>query len=358
MAPAYPLQPMPPLALLLLCLQSADPFPPADHVLLISVDGLRSDALLAAGPEVLPHFFQLMEFPGTLNARTDPAATVTLPNHTGMITGRLMSGPGGHRWKKNGIPEPEETVHSIAGAYLASIFDKPHDNGVFTALLAGKEKFLLFDRSWNKSNGAPDLSGVNHGRDKIDVYLFEKNHELLANKALQCWGSQKRTLVFFHDSAPDLAGHEFGWDLTQGSKYLAALVEVDARLGRFLQAGKTRASLMHRCALVLTADHGGGSPFRGHSLADQWVNATIPLLTWFSGPKNWKDAPAARTALTAGPLRVDLYALLDPSRADPGQSLGLPIWGGKPLRNRDLYFLSQSFLGFGNPALPWSQTSR
>jgi len=66
-----------------------------DHVLLVSVDGVRGDALKALKPKQIPGWTRLMSGAGTLNARTDPVKTVTLPNHVGMLTGGLFSGYSG-----------------------------------------------------------------------------------------------------------------------------------------------------------------------------------------------------------------------------------------------------------------------
>ena len=45
----------------------------------------------------------------------------------------------------------DATYHKHLGQYLPSVFDVAHDHGVQTALLAGKEKFVLMERSWNRS---------------------------------------------------------------------------------------------------------------------------------------------------------------------------------------------------------------
>jgi hypothetical protein len=79
----------------------------SEHVIFISVDGLRSDVLTSLGPDNLPAFYRLMnEGSSTLNARNDPDYTITLPNHTSMLTGRFVSGSAGHNWTKNTDPTP------------------------------------------------------------------------------------------------------------------------------------------------------------------------------------------------------------------------------------------------------------
>ena len=78
--------------------------PTYDHVILISVDGLRSDALLTEQAKSFKNFQRLLKGANTLNARTDCDFTTTLPNHTGMLTSRLVNGPQGHGYTANTTP--------------------------------------------------------------------------------------------------------------------------------------------------------------------------------------------------------------------------------------------------------------
>ncbi|MEQ1839039.1 MAG: alkaline phosphatase family protein [Verrucomicrobiales bacterium] len=65
-------------------------------VILVSVDGLRPDAVTVHGPEEVPNFYRLRrEGAFTDNARSLVDLTVTLPNHVGMITSRQVNGSDG-----------------------------------------------------------------------------------------------------------------------------------------------------------------------------------------------------------------------------------------------------------------------
>ncbi len=142
------------------CIEQAPPPPPpgdriADRVIHVSIDGLRADHVT---PELMPNLTRLMaEGASTLNARTDPAYTQTLPNHHSQFTGRSVYGVAGHQVDFNN--DLNTTVHDEAGTYVASVFDVVHDHGGSTLLYAGKSKFDMIDRNWNDLNGAPDLVG-------------------------------------------------------------------------------------------------------------------------------------------------------------------------------------------------------
>jgi hypothetical protein len=278
--------------------------PPAfDHAVLISVDGLRSDALLAQPPAALPAFARMLAGASTLDARTDPDYTVTLPNHTCMLTGRPVLGTEGHGWVENDDAPEGMTLHKNKGAYVAGIFDVAHDRGVRTAIFAGKTKFSLYDASWSAENGAPDTVGEDQGRKKIDEYVFtEKTAEIADGIIRNLKTGGQRSLVFAHFAVTDLTAHAYGWDLTPGSRYLKALASIDQQLGRVLDAIGADESLRGHTAVVLTADHGGGAPFKSHDQIQMWVDYIIPFLVWTG------DGEAKR----------DLYALNPRTRADPG----------------------------------------
>jgi Type I phosphodiesterase / nucleotide pyrophosphatase len=129
-----------------------------ERVLAISIDGLNPRALTLLGPERTSAFHRLMrEGAYTLNARTEYEMTKTLPNHTGMLTGRRIDeDKAGHGIGINS--DSGTTVHQKADHYVASIFDVVHDQGGKTALFSATTKFELYERTWN-TDGRPDTVG-------------------------------------------------------------------------------------------------------------------------------------------------------------------------------------------------------
>lgn len=297
------------------------PPPALDHVLLISVDGLRSDVLLMEKGVDLPNFRRLMSGATTLNARCDPAYSVTLPNHTDMLTGRLVQGPDGHHWTGNAVPPEDARLVDAEDVVFASVFHRTSAAGIDDALIASKEKFLLFQQTWNPPE-APPL---------IDLFRIEKEASAQVDLALTMLDPQQhaRSFVFLHFRGPDDAGHDEGWDMTPGSLYLTAVEQVDAQLGRLLDHLAQDPVRRARTAIVLTSDHGGGIPFKNHhGLGMLPTNTTIPFLVFLPGLKP-----------------MDLYEAV-PTRRDPGSdAVAHRLDRLPPIRNADVANLCLALLG-------------
>lgn len=305
--------------------------PPAyDHLLLISVDGLRPDAIAGAAEAGLPGFARLLGGASTCDARTDPDWTVTLPNHADMLTGRLTEGPEGHHWRLNDLPPPEQRLRSGVG----SAFDVAAAAGLRCALYAAKPKFVLFPRSWNGRDDAA-AAGPIHG------YAIRTEAEQVTAAVLDFWGQEPesaRTLTFAHFREPDAAGHDHGWDLEPASPYSVSIARVDAALSALFVWLDARPERRARTAIVLTTDHGGGTPLKNHHGGERAAsNFTIPFLVWTGD----------------GRARGDLYAANLGSRAAPGARDPRPEDPGPPpIRNADAGNLALALLGL--PAIPGS----
>jgi hypothetical protein len=300
------------------------------HVIHISVDGLRPDAVTALGPAYCPAFHRLMvEGASTLNARTDCDYTNTLPNHACQMTGRHVLGPDGHGVSFNS--DGGGTIEDAHGSYVAGIFDVVHDHGLTTALFAGKDKFALFDRSWNEVNGAPDITGEDDGRDKIDHYYYLFNTADLVDSFLSLLDSAPPGFYFLHLRDPDTDGHAYGW---QSPEYQAAVIRMDGYIGMVFDAVESNPAFASSTAITVTADHGGIGT--GHGTSSLPENYTVQLHAWGAG-------------ISAG---GDVYELNPFTRLDPGPasiSCGAP---DQPVRNGETANLAASLLGL--PPVPGS----
>lgn len=279
-------------------------------------------SLMDAGK--LPHLRQLTEQgTGTLNARADYDITVTLPNHVSMITSRPILGEAGHNWKGNTDPARDATLHSNKGTYVASAFDVVHDNGLRTGLWATKTKFALFQISYDAEHGAPDTTGPDNGRNKLDQFTYRKSSTELTDDFISSMTNTPCHYAFVHFGEADGTGHKHGWG---SAPYEQALITLDANLGRIMAMAQTDPNLKNRTTLIVTADHGGEGT--GHSAPSAPLNYTIPFYVW-------------GCSVTPG----DLYAVNRGKRTVPAN--GRPDYQTQlqPIRNSDAGNLALSLLG-------------
>jgi predicted AlkP superfamily pyrophosphatase or phosphodiesterase len=303
-----------------------------DQVVAISVDGLNPDAIRKLGAAGTPALHRMLgEGAGTLNARTERELTRTLPNHTGMLTGRPVGGPDGHGVTFN--EDDGSTLRRTTGHYVAGVFDVVHDRGGSTAFYSSKDKFDFLDRSWDGSHGAPDRVGADDGRDKLDRYVVDTE---AANdtRLLARLRSRPDDVSFVHLAQPDIAGHAGGF---MSPSYLDAVRAADRQVGRILAAVSSDPALRKHTTVVLTADHGG----RGASHEDpaKAYDYTVPFLAWGVG--------VARGA--------DLYALNAGRRERPG-TRRTSYAGTQPIRTGEVANLVTDLLDL--PDVPGSVFNR
>ncbi len=285
--------------------------------------------MLKAGE--LPNFARLeREGSWTHNARTDFDKTITLPNHTSMVTGRpvedLVIGEravAGHLWKINSDEQPEN-LHGNRKSYIASTFDVVHDHGLRTALMATKTKFKIYENSYDGSSGAADTIGTDNGRDKIDFYLISEADSpalLAALAGMMKADPANYNFVHFHDA--DQAGHAHNWG---SAEYNAAIKAVDGYLGAILDLVATDSTLQGETAVIVSADHGGFQT--NHFDNANRLNYTIPFFVWGAGVARGErpvraESPGSAERSAPGPAR--LYGAGN-AAADPQRRRWQPAW--------------------------------
>jgi predicted AlkP superfamily pyrophosphatase or phosphodiesterase len=217
------------------------PPPPSPKVVVISVDGLRPDAITEL---VAPNIHALAQ----RGARALDAQTVmpsnTLPAHVSMLSGYA---PSVHKvaW--------DDYMPERGGIQVSTVFAAAKAAGLRSVLVAGKEKFNHF-----RDTGTVDTCIV-AGRGDEDV----ANEGIVQTAA--AWD-----LMFVHFGGVDLVGHSRGW---MSAAYIVQVNNTDRSVGRLL------AALPRQATVILTADHGGHGAGHGTSMA---VDMTIPWL--IAGP--------------------------------------------------------------------------
>jgi hypothetical protein len=218
------------------------------------------------------------------------------------------------------------------------MFDVAHDRGLRTAMIATKTKFSIFVASYDETTGAPDQTGDDNGRAKIDEYAFLRSmRDATRATAEFIRASPGRSLAFLHLGEPDFAGHADGWVMTPGSSYRKAVAECDAALGQLLAAIDGDDRLRGHVAVVLTADHGGGKPLRSHIDNRDPLDFLVPFVVWTGSDGDPQDLLA---------LNADRRMVPPPSQYVPAEQVPAP------LRNAEAGNVALQLLGL--PPIPGS----
>lgn len=324
-----------------------------EYVIVISIDGGRGDFIrtfIETAPTEFPNLKRLRDMSAyTFNARCDYTESITIPDHLCMLTGRPVRQPAGSAATiPHGIisdaPATTDTAHNSGlnpGVYKASIFDVVHDRGFGTALYMGKTRLQICERSWNATNGALDVIGPDNGRNKIDVASVMEalgtmvTATMLSSFVATIKNTTLKNFTLFQIADTDYAGHSGSWSMATGSTYRNGMRLADGWLGQILDAVENNAALTGKVALILTADHGGGTPANNHTDATNATNYTIPFFLFAPG-------------IAAG---SSIYDHFD-NRFEAGTRRPTYVDEVQPFRNGDVANLAAALLGL--PKVPGS----
>lgn len=240
------------------------PIPAIEHIVIVSIDGLRPDlALLADMPNLRA---MVKEGTYTFWAKTT-AVSITLPSHASMVTG-VTPGKHGIEWNRE-LPFKEPVYTRVP-----TLFEMATKAGYTAAMVAGKAKFVALAKPGTVTWTFLPEEGKS------------SNEAVLAN-AVKLIIEHKPDVVFVHFPDADSVGHAKGWG---SPEQLACIEKTDRQLGE-LFAALDKAGIRSTSFILLTADHGGAGLSHG---ADDARSRHIP---WIAvGPsvkKNYDLAFAA-----------------------------------------------------------------
>jgi predicted AlkP superfamily pyrophosphatase or phosphodiesterase len=224
------------------------------HVVVISIDGLRPDAIARFRAETLSRMMR--EGSSTLSATT-VVPSKTLPSHISMLTGQPPS--------VHGVIWNSDRTSRRGTVQLPTVFAVVRPYGYTTAAFFSKPKFRHLQRpgSVDYSQAPANLfSRWSDGRTVSDVRKY--------------LATARPNLLFVHLAGPDDEGHRSGW---MSPEYGKSVRRADKAVAQILEAAD--ASFGHgRYTLVVTADHGGHG--YDHGSADP-RDVTIPWIAWGDG---------------------------------------------------------------------------
>lgn len=225
---------------------SQTPRPAVARVLIISIDGLRPDAIALAP---MPNLMALMDGGAfTLKAQTI-FPSVTLPAHSSMLLGTCPS-QHGVDWNDY-LPER-------GFAKGTSIFALAKQAGLYTVFFTGKKKLRQIT--------PPETT---------DYFQFINDRDTVI--AAQAAPILKKGfgLAFIHFATTDDMGHNYGW---MSKQQLSVIRRADESIGVIL-AALDEAGLRQSTLIIVTADHGGHAQTHGSRMPE---DMTIPWV--INGP--------------------------------------------------------------------------
>jgi predicted AlkP superfamily pyrophosphatase or phosphodiesterase len=272
------------------------PNPAVEHVVIISVDGLRPDRALLAN---MPNLRSLIHG-GTYTfwARTT-AISITLPSHTSMLTGVTPS--------KHGIMWNEDLPlsHPVYPR-VPTVLEMATKAGYNTAMIAGKSKFSTL----NPPNAISHVFIPGGTNEKCD-------NAVVAAEAVKIIEAFKPALTMIHFPDVDSVGHAKGWGSLE---QFAVIEQTDIHLGQVL-AALDRSGMRSSTVILVTSDHGGAGLTHG---ADDPRSRHIPWI--ISGPGVRKNFDLTQEAA--------LEVHTEDTTATTCYMLGLaqqPYFDGKPV---------------------------
>jgi arylsulfatase A-like enzyme len=214
---------------------------PPPRVAIVSIDGLRPDAITATQA---PHILALAQRGAYTFAAQTVFPSTTLPSHASMLTG------------------VEPSVHGITFDDYRDAFQLTTPTVFSLVRLAGKRAVVVVGKDKFKQLA---LAGT------TDSYTCATRGDAdVVNEAITLL-PVGFDLLFVHLPQVDHTGHASGW---MSPEYVTQLQKTDEAVGRLLTL------LPPQTTVILTADHGG--QLKNHGTRDR-IDMTIPWI--IAGPR-------------------------------------------------------------------------
>ncbi len=270
---------------------TATPQPQINYVVIITVDGLRPDALDLADTPTLDYLRSIGAY--TSNAITvQPSATLIA--HASLLSGM---GPDKHGIYWN-LYNPD-----LGKVKEPTLLTEAHNANLRTAMIPGKFKLeqLYIPHPLGIFDGTPEID------TSTDIQVRDRAISIIQSP------DGLPSILFIHFPEVDVVGHNVGW---LSPLQLTTIQQVDARIGEVV-AALEGMGYFDNTLLILTADHGGNGTGHFDVIPE---NFTIPWL-------------AVGPGVSSGMTITSEVNIFD-TAATAAHALNLPLpaeWDGKPI---------------------------
>lgn len=258
--------------------QTTKPIPQVDHVIIISIDGLRPDVLLRADAPTIRGMMSRGCF--TFWARTT-AVALTLPSHVSMLTGVIPVKHGIH-WNED-LP--------LAHPYypkVPTLFELARKRGLTTAMVAAKSKFDVFEKpgalNWYFVPPPAPQPAATLPMEKQSTKDTTTPDNQITAISIRILKDHQPNVLFIHFASTDVIGHNpaMGWG---SAAQLKDVTKIDADIAQILRTDN-KLGLTNRTAIILSSDHGGAGYTHG---ADDPRSRHIPWIITAPGIRSNYD---------------------------------------------------------------------
>ena len=290
---------------------AASTLPAVSRVVVVSIDGLRGDAVAQ-----MPSLDALRSRAAWTDSMQTVVPSLTVPGHLSMFTGRDVTGLGVNT---NTLDQSAGLALALNGA--TSMFQWVKDDGRRSAALIASSLVPASDLA--TAEGFFGISQVMTASADLT--------SLRADAIAAATASDPPALLFVHIPTVDFAGHDFGWVRTD----VAGANGADILGGQYVEAARAADAVINDIwialrpaiengdvALIITADHGGGHgehcvhdmPASREHCTSQPGDRTIPFLLIARGVPSGR-LTGQPTIMQVAPTVGRLLRVAVPSRA-------------------------------------------
>ena len=252
---------------------------PSPRLLLVSIDGLRADALDRG---LTPNIQRMID--GGVRARwmTPSYPSLTFPNHYTLVTGLR---PGHHGIIHNSMHDPQLGGFEISNP--AAVTDARWWGG--EPIWVSAEKAGVRTATWSWPGSEASIQGVRPSQWQVydrSIALEDRVQTVLGWLAQT--GPQAPRLATLYMENVDKAGHTYGPD---SAEYRQAIQRADAIVGLVLE-GLDARGLATGTNIVLVSDHGMAELPEGQVLdTERMVDPAIAVATSVGQPVGFQAMP-------------------------------------------------------------------